>query len=94
MKGPPLLVLDAPPSALDAESEAFVRDAPTRLMRGRTTFALAHRRGTIVHADQILVLTKGRIVEAGAHMALMRSGGDDASLVHRQTQGLAVEPAA
>lgn len=86
VKDPPLLILDEPTSALDAESEALVQGALTRLMHGRTTFAIAHRLGTIVRADQILVLQKGRIVEAGAHSTLMRNNRYYASLVRRQMQ--------
>lgn len=91
LKNPPILVLDEPTSALDAESEALVQEALGRLMKGRTTFAIAHRLSTVVDADRILVLKGGRIVEQGNHSQLMRMDGYYASLVRRQTRGLLPE---
>ncbi|WP_227026977.1 ABC transporter ATP-binding protein [Corallococcus soli] len=91
LKDPPILVLDEPTSALDAESEALVQEALGRLMKGRTTFAIAHRLSTVVDADRILVLQDGRIVEQGPHAELMRRDGYYASLVRRQTRGLLPE---
>ncbi|ATB28890.1 ABC transporter ATP-binding protein [Melittangium boletus] len=88
---PPILILDEPTSALDAESEALVQEALGKLMKGRTTFAIAHRLSTVVDADRILVLKEGRIVEAGSHAQLMRLEGYYASLVRRQTRGLLPE---
>jgi ATP-binding cassette subfamily B protein len=88
LKDPAILVLDEPTSALDAESEALVQEAIDRVMAGRTTFAIAHRLSTVVHADRILVLRHGRIVEQGTHAELLRRGGYYASLVARQTRGL------
>jgi ATP-binding cassette, subfamily B, bacterial len=88
LKDPPILVLDEPTSALDAESEALVQEALGRLMKGRTTFAIAHRLSTVVDADRILVLKGGRIVEEGDHARLMALDGYYASLVRRQTRGL------
>ncbi|BDG07477.1 ABC transporter ATP-binding protein [Anaeromyxobacter paludicola] len=88
LKDPAILVLDEPTSALDAESEALVQEALDRVMAGRTTFAIAHRLSTVVNADRILVLRKGRIVEQGSHAELMSHGGYYASLVSRQTRGL------
>ncbi len=93
LKDPAILVLDEPTSALDAESEAMVQEALDRVMAGRTTFAIAHRLATVVHADRILVLRDGGIVEQGTHAQLMRQGGYYASLVARQTRGL-IEDAA
>jgi ABC-type multidrug transport system fused ATPase/permease subunit len=71
----PILILDEPTSGLDAESEALVMQALERLMRGRTTFVIAHRLSTVRRADLILVLETGQIVEAGAHAELYRRGG-------------------
>ncbi|OJH42379.1 ABC transporter ATP-binding protein [Cystobacter ferrugineus] len=91
LKNPPVLILDEPTSALDAESEALVQEALDKLMKGRTTFAIAHRLSTVVHADRILVLKEGRIVEEGTHARLMQLNGYYASLVRRQTRGLLPE---
>jgi ATP-binding cassette subfamily B protein len=85
---PPILILDEPTSALDAESEALVQQALSRLTRGRTTFAIAHRLSTVVDADRIVVLKDGRILEQGSHRELMARGGYYRSLVERQTRGL------
>lgn len=88
LKDPAILILDEPTSALDAESEALVQEALTRLMKGRTSFVIAHRLSTVVDADRILVLRNGRIVEEGTHTQLLQHGGYYASLVQRQTRGL------
>ncbi|AEI62039.1 ABC transporter ATP-binding protein [Corallococcus macrosporus] len=88
---PPILILDEPTSALDAESEALVQDALGELMKGRTTFAIAHRLSTVVSADRILVLKDGRLIEEGTHAELLRRDGYYASLVRKQTRGLLPE---
>ncbi len=75
LRDPPILILDEATSALDTESERLVQEAIDRLMRHRTVFVIAHRLATVQHADQILVLAEGRIVERGAHGALLASGG-------------------
>jgi ATP-binding cassette, subfamily B, bacterial MsbA len=71
LKNPPILILDEATSALDTESERLVQDALTRLMQNRTTIVIAHRLSTIQHANQILVMQKGEIVERGTHNELM-----------------------
>ena len=72
---PPILVLDEATSALDTESERLVQEAIDRLLAGRTVFVIAHRLSTVVHADQILVLERGEIVERGTHAELLAQRG-------------------
>jgi subfamily B ATP-binding cassette protein MsbA len=84
LKDAPLLLLDEATSALDTQSEIKVQEALERLMTGRTTFIIAHRLSTIRHADQILVLDQGEIVERGTHDQLIRTGGLYASLAATQ----------
>lgn len=71
LKNPPILILDEATSALDTESEKLVQEALTRLMTNRTTLVIAHRLSTIQHADEILVVNQGRIVERGRHDELL-----------------------
>jgi subfamily B ATP-binding cassette protein MsbA len=84
LKNAPILVLDEATSALDAEAETLVQKALVNLMKGRTTFVIAHRLSTIRHADRIVVLSGGRIVEEGSHDALLSREGEYYKLYHMQ----------
>jgi subfamily B ATP-binding cassette protein MsbA len=84
LKNPPILILDEATSSLDTESEKLVQDAINNLMHNRTSVVIAHRLSTIRHADEIIVLQKGKIVERGTHMALMALEGFYRKLVTMQ----------
>lgn len=84
LRNPRILILDEATSSLDSESEALVQAALDRLMRGRTTFVIAHRLSTVVDADQILVLEHGNIVQHGTHQELLTAGGLYRQLYDRQ----------
>ncbi|WP_027079850.1 lipid A export permease/ATP-binding protein MsbA [Luteimonas mephitis] len=75
LKDAPILILDEATAALDTESERLVQDALEKLMPDRTTLVIAHRLSTIEHADQVLVLDQGRLVERGTHAELLARGG-------------------
>lgn len=85
LKNAPILILDEATSALDTESERQVQAALAVLMKDRTTLVIAHRLSTIEHADRILVLEQGCIVESGTHAELLASGGYYANLIRVQT---------
>ena len=82
-KDAPILILDEATSALDNASEKLVQNALEKLMQGRTTLIVAHRLSTIEHADRVVVMERGRIVEQGAPAALLAQGGAYARLHHR-----------
>ena len=86
LKAPPILMLDEATSALDSHTEKEIQDALDRIAKGRTTQVIAHRLSTIVHADDILVLEKGVLVEQGTHAGLIAKNGLYASLWDRQRQ--------
>ncbi len=84
---PRVLILDEATSALDSRTEAAIQETLRKARKGRTTLVVAHRLSTIADADEILVLKRGRIVERGAHEALLAAGGEYATLWKRQTRG-------
>jgi len=84
LKNPPILILDEATSSLDTESERLVQDAINKMMQHRTSIVIAHRLSTIRHADEIIVLQKGRIVERGTHDELIRLQGFYNRLVEMQ----------
>ena len=87
LRNPPILILDEATSALDTITEAQVQSALDNLMANRTTFVIAHRLATIRHADLILVMDQGRIVERGTHEELLARGGRYAKLCEMQKVG-------
>ncbi|HDZ79455.1 MAG TPA: lipid A export permease/ATP-binding protein MsbA [Gammaproteobacteria bacterium] len=90
-KNAPILVLDEATSALDTRSEHHVQEAMQYLMEKRTTLVIAHRLSTIEHADKIIVLHQGKILEQGSHEALLKKNGTYAELYHRKFTDLKVE---
>jgi ABC-type multidrug transport system fused ATPase/permease subunit len=84
LKNPPILILDEATSSLDTESERIVQQAINNLMQDRTCIVIAHRLSTVQHADEIIVLDKGRIVERGKHELLLAMGGIYSNLVAMQ----------
>jgi ATP-binding cassette, subfamily B, heavy metal transporter len=86
LKAPPILMLDEATSALDSFTEKEIQAALDRIAKDRTTLVIAHRLSTVIHADTILVMDKGRIVERGTHQALLEAGGLYAGLWTRQRE--------
>lgn len=84
LKNPPILILDEATSSLDTESERLVQDAINKMMENRTSIVIAHRLSTIRHADEIIVLQKGKIVERGTHDTLIEQNGFYRKLVEMQ----------
>ena len=86
LKAPPILMLDEATSALDSHTEKDIQDALERVARERTSLVIAHRLSTVVHADNIIVFDRGKIVEQGTHLELLAKGGLYASLWERQRE--------
>ena len=86
LKNPPILVLDEATSALDIHTEREIQSALRKVSQGRTTLIIAHRLSTIVHADEILVLDQGQIIERGTHVSLLEQAGSYASMWNRQKE--------
>jgi ATP-binding cassette subfamily B protein len=86
LKSPPILMLDEATSALDSHTEKEIQDALERVAQNRTSLVIAHRLSTVVHADNIIVLDHGEIVEQGTHLELLAKGGLYASLWARQRE--------
>ena len=84
LRRPPILILDEATSSIDTRTEVLVQDAFEELMKGRTSFIVAHRLSTIKNADQILVMKDGNIIERGTHDELLDRGGFYAKLYESQ----------
>jgi ATP-binding cassette subfamily B protein len=89
---PPVLILDEATSSLDPATEGMVEEALTKLLSGRTSIVIAHRLSTAEHADRVLVVDKGRIVEDGSHAELVRLGGYYSALYRQWTSGREPSP--
>jgi ABC-type multidrug transport system fused ATPase/permease subunit len=82
LKNPPILILDEATASVDNTTERLIQEALQHLLSGRTSFVIAHRLSTVRHADQILVMEQGRIIERGTHLSLLAKNGLYASLCH------------
>ena len=87
---PPMLILDEATSSIDTRTELKIQDAFETMMKGRTSFIVAHRLSTIQSADVILVMRDGHIVEQGSHDELLRKGGFYARLYRGQFDGVQI----
>ena len=94
IKNAPIILLDEATASLDSESERYVQEALAELCKGRTTIVIAHRLSTIMHADNILVVENGLVVESGRHDELLRKSGRYALFYRLQLreQSPALEP--
>ena len=81
-----MLILDEATASMDTETEAQIQEALARLVKGRTTFAIAHRLSTLRNADRLFIIEKGRLEEMGTHDELVALDGIYARLVHMQTE--------
>ena len=93
LRDPRIVILDEATSALDSESERLVQIAIGRIVRGRTTLMIAHRLSTVRHADRIVVIDAGRIVQVGSHERLVEMPGLYRRLHELQVNGLQEPPA-
>jgi ATP-binding cassette subfamily B protein len=86
LRNPSILILDEATASLDTETEHLIQEALERLIKGRTTFAIAHRLSTLRHADRLICIDKGKIAEMGSHDELMEKQGVYYRLVMAQRQ--------
>ena len=87
LKNPSILLFDEATSALDTHTEREIQESLREVSRNRTTLIIAHRLSTVVHADEIIVLSEGTILERGTHAELLSKGGQYAEMWHQQHQG-------
>lgn len=88
MADPPVLILDEATSSIDTRTERLVQDGMDKLMKGRTTFVIAHRLSTVKNSDCIMVLEQGRVIERGTHDSLIAQQGRYYQLYTGKTPGL------
>jgi len=88
LKGPQIVLLDEATSALDTQTERNIQSALAKVCANKTTLIIAHRLSTIIHADEILVLKEGEIIERGRHEQLLEDGGEYADMWNQQLKNL------